>query len=40
MTTQEGEDEEEEEEEKEEASAFPPISQLVVTADLAQSNLP
>jgi hypothetical protein len=35
MTTQE-----EEEEEEEAASALPPISQLVVTADLAQSNLP
>jgi hypothetical protein len=35
MTTQE-----EEEEEEAAASAFPPISQLVVTADLAQSNLP
>jgi len=33
MTTQE-------EEEEEAASAFPPMSQLVVTADLAQSNLP
>jgi hypothetical protein len=38
MTAQQ--EEEEEEEEEAAASAFPRISQLVVTADLAQSNLP
>jgi hypothetical protein len=39
MTAQQ-EEEEEEEEEEAAASAFPRISQLVVTADLARSNLP